>query len=50
MTYLEKLVNSVAVIVAEAAGGTVTEDQLELAMLFLKNHLTILRGRCDSRP
>jgi len=40
MTYLEKLVHAVACIVAEAAGAQVAEDQLQLAIIFLRNHLT----------
>lgn len=40
LSYVEKLVQSVAIVVAEAAGACVEEDELTLAILFIRNHLT----------
>jgi hypothetical protein len=40
LTYIEKLVHSVAIVVADAVHATVEEDELTLAMLFIRNHIT----------
>jgi len=40
--YLKKLVNACAVLIAESAGADVDFDELEFAILRMRNHLVIL--------
>jgi len=45
LTYVEKLVHSIAIVVADATGATVEHDELMLAIIFVRNHLTAVVHR-----
>jgi len=48
-SYLERLVHAASIVVAHAAGAKVGEDELTLAILFLRNHFTsVLRDLAGS--